>query len=219
MPELMTEPLEETPAGTIANVTLANLLEGKTVLGLGPGIGTHAETAQFARSALRNSAVPIVLDADGLNAFAGHLEELRSAPDRPVVITPHPGEMARLTGREITFVNNNRVAIARELAVKQQLHVILKGFRTVIALPDGRVYINATGNPGMATAGMGDILTGMLSGSIAQQNLGTFAERVLFAVHLHGLAGDLAAEEIGEEPLVATDLFYYIGDAWEQIRE
>jgi NAD(P)H-hydrate epimerase len=219
MPELMTEALQETSAGSIANVSIAALLAGKTVLGLGPGLGTHPETQQFARTALRECALPVVLDADGLNAFVGQIEVLRGSMERPVVITPHPGEMARLIGREIADVNDHRAELSRDVAVKQHLHVVLKGFRTVIALPDGRVFINASGNPGMATAGMGDILTGLLAGAIAQKNLGAFAERVLFAVHLHGLAGDLAAEEIGEEPLVATDLFYYIGDAWEKIRE
>jgi NAD(P)H-hydrate epimerase len=219
MPELMTEPLEETASGGIANISLAALLEARTVLGIGPGIGTHSETRLFVRAALRDCAVPAVIDADGLHAFSRHLEELRGSPERPVVITPHPGEMAQLVGREIPFVTEHRVDLARDLAMKQQLHVVLKGFRTVVALPDGRVFINATGNPGMATAGMGDVLTGMISGAIAQRNLGAFAERVLLAVHLHGLAGDLAAEAIGEEALVATDLLYYIGDAWEEIRE
>ena len=101
----------------------------------------------------------------------------------------------------------------------KDLYVVLKGFRTIVALPDRQVFVNATGNPGMATGGVGDILTGMLAGILAQENLGTFSERLLFAVHLHGLAGDLAAEEIGEESLVATDLLYYIGAAWEQVRE
>jgi NAD(P)H-hydrate epimerase len=219
MPELMTEPLEETAAGTIANASLRQLLEGKTVLGLGPGLGTHPETQAMARIALREASIPVVVDADGLNAFAGYVEELRGLPDRPVVITPHPGEMARLIKREIMDVNLNRIDVARDFAVAQELHVVLKGFRTVVAFPNGQVFINASGNPGMATAGMGDILTGMLAGILAQGNLGTLAERVLFAVHLHGLSGDLAAEEIGEESLVATDLLYYIGAAWEQVRE
>src|SRR6185436_1925026 len=101
-------------------------------------------------------------------------------------------------------------------ATKTYVHVVLKGFRTVVATPDGDVFVNATGNPGMASAGMGDILTGMMAGILAQKNLGSVTERVLLAVHLHGLAGDLAAEEIGEEPLVATDLLYYLRAAWEQ---
>jgi ADP-dependent NAD(P)H-hydrate dehydratase / NAD(P)H-hydrate epimerase len=219
MLELMTEPLEETSAGSIANASIAQLLKGKTVIGLGPGLGAHPETQAFARVALGEAAVPVVLDADGLNAFAGYVGELRGSAKRPVVVTPHPGEMGRLIDRNTIFVNSNRIDVARAFAVKQGLHVVLKGFRTVVAMPDGRVFINATGNPGMATAGMGDILTGMLAGIAAQENLGAFSERILFAVHLHGIAGDLAAEEIGEEPLVATDLLYYIGTAWEQIRE
>jgi NAD(P)H-hydrate epimerase len=163
--------------------------------------------------------VPVVLDADALNAFSGNSEELRGNAQRPVVITPHPGEMARLINRESAFVNANRVEVARDFAAKQHVYTVLKGFRTVVATPDGQIFINGTGNPGMATAGMGDILTGMLTGMIAQENLGTFEERILFAVHLHGLAADLAADDIGEESMVATDLLFYIGDAWEQIRE
>jgi hydroxyethylthiazole kinase-like uncharacterized protein yjeF len=186
---------------------------------IGPGLGTHPETQAFARATLRESTVPVVLDADGLNAFVEHVDELRGNPQRPVVVTPHPGEMARLIGRDTEFVNENRIEVARDFARRQQVFVVLKGFRTVVAIPDGQIFINATGNPGMATGGMGDILTGMLAGILAQEGLGTFQERVLFAVHLHGLAADLAVEEIGEEPLVATDLLYYVGDAWEHIRE
>ena len=219
MPELMTEPLEETRSGTIANTSIASLIVGKTVMALGPGLGMHPETQAFARVAFAESAVPAILDADGLNAFIGAVEELRGTDQRPVVITPHPGEMARLLGRDIAYVNENRIDVAREFASKRHVYVVLKGFRTVVAIPDGQVFINATGNPGMATAGMGDILTGMLTGIIAQEGLGTFQERVLFAVYLHGLAGDRAADDIGEEPLVATDLLYYLGDAWEHIRE
>ena len=219
MPELMTEPLEETSAGTIANASISQLLEGKSVLGLGPGLGAHPETQALARITLRESSIPVVLDADGLNAFGGHVEELRGTANRPVVITPHPGEMARLIQKETANVNANRIDVARDFAIAQDLHVVLKGFRTVVAFPDGQVFINATGNPGMASGGMGDILTGMIAGILAQKNLGAFSQRVLFAIHLHGIAGDLAAEEIGEESLVATDLLYYIGSAWQQVRE
>jgi ADP-dependent NAD(P)H-hydrate dehydratase / NAD(P)H-hydrate epimerase len=219
MPELMTESLDETSVGSIANVSIAPLLDGKTVVAIGPGLGAHPETKAFARAAVDKAAIPLVIDADGLNAFAGHIGELRGNERRAVVITPHPGEMSRLIARDVAFVNANRISVAREVAEQQNLHVVLKGFRTVVAMPDGRVFINATGNPGMATGGMGDILTGMLAGIIAQEALGTLPERILFAVHLHGLAGDLAADEIGEEPLVATDLLRYIGAAWEQVRE
>lgn len=219
MPELMTEPMDETASGTAANVSLAKLIEGKTVLGIGPGLGVHPDTQAMVRTAVREIQVPIVLDADGLNAFAGFAKELRGSSARALVITPHPGEMARLIERDIAFINSNRIEVARDFAVKQQVFVVLKGFRTAVAMPDGQVFINGTGNPGMATGGVGDILTGMLTGILAQESLGTVSERVLFAVHLHGLAGDLAAEEIGEESLIATDLLYYIGPAWEQIRE
>lgn len=219
MPELMTEPLEETPEGTIANRSIAKLLENKSVIGIGPGLGVNPDTQAFARATFREASVPVVLDADGLNAFAGYVKEMRGTSERPVVITPHPGEMARLVDRDVVFVNRNRIDVARDFAVKQQVYVVLKGFRSVVAMPNGQVFINDTGNPGMATGGVGDILTGMLTGILGQRNVGTFPERILFAVHLHGHAGDLAAEEIGEESLVATDLLYYIGSAWEQIRE
>jgi NAD(P)H-hydrate epimerase len=219
MPELMTEPLEETKSGSIANVSIAPLLRGKTVCALGPGLGTDPETQAFVRRTFGECVVPVILDADGLNAFSEARGDLRGSDQRPVVITPHPGEMARLIDRDITFINENRIDVAREFASRQNVHVVLKGFRTVVATPNSEVFINATGNPGMATAGMGDILTGMLAGIVAQSELGAFYERVLFAVHLHGSAGDLAAVEIGEEPLIATDLLYYLGDAWEQIRE
>ena len=219
MPELMTEALEETAVGSIANTSIATMLKGKTVVGLGPGLGTHPETQTFARMTLQQIKVPVVLDADALNAFSGNTAELRGSSERPVVITPHPGEMARLIERDVTFVNDNRIAVACDFAAKHKVYTVLKGFRTVVATPGGQIFINGTGNPGMATAGMGDILTGMLTGMIAQENLGSFDERVLFAVHLHGLAADLAADDIGEEAMVATDLLYYVGDAWEQIRE
>jgi NAD(P)H-hydrate epimerase len=209
MPELMTEPLDW---------PLTKVLEGKTVMAIGPGLGGDPHTQSSVRRAVRDALIPVVIDADGLNAFAGHADDLDS-DGGDIVITPHPGEMARLIGRNIEFVNSNRIQVATSFAVKHSLYVILKGFRTVVATPDGVVYINATGNPGMASAGMGDILTGMTTGILAQTRLGTLTERVLLAVHLHGLAGDLAAEEIGEEPLVATDLLYYLGAAWERIRE
>jgi NAD(P)H-hydrate epimerase len=218
MPELMTEPLAETADGTISPGTPASLgrmLEGKTVLAIGPGLGLHPETQAFARALLRDTAIPAVIDADGLNAFAGRIDELRGEDRRPVVITPHPGEMARLTGKDIT----DRIGVAREFAVSHNLHVVLKGFRTVIAAPDGAVRINPTGNPGMATGGTGDILTGMIAGLIAQDHLGSLLERLCLAVYLHGLAGDIAAEKVGQETMVATDILRFLNDAWKQLRE
>ena len=222
MPELMTEPLDETDRGTLARTVLDSpqldgILAGKSVVALGPGIGTHAETADLVRGLLGKFAVPVVLDADGLNAFAVHAAELRGR-EQPLVITPHPGEMARLVDRPIPDVVRNRLTIAQDFAREHDLYVVLKGFRTVIACPDGRAFVNPTGNAGMATAGSGDILTGMIVGILGQPHLGSFEERLCLAVYLHGLAGDIGATETGEEALVATDLLRFLPEAWAELR-
>jgi NAD(P)H-hydrate epimerase len=219
MPELMTEPLQETTDGGVANISVEALLKGKSVLALGPGLGIHEDTQSFVRRTVSTAEIPIVLDADGLNAFVGRTSELRGSAKRSIVVTPHPGEMARLIGRPIDEVQSNRLEVSRQFAVQHEVFVVLKGFRSLVATPDSRIFVNDTGNPGMATAGMGDILTGMIGGILAQETLGTFLQRLVFAVHLHGFAGDLAAEEIGEEPLVATDLLRFIGAAWERLRQ
>jgi ADP-dependent NAD(P)H-hydrate dehydratase / NAD(P)H-hydrate epimerase len=222
MPELMTEPLPETETGGIAgysNPGHPDLLAGKTVLAIGPGLGLHPTTQDTVRKVFRETRLPTILDADGLNAFVGRVQELRGDDQRGVVITPHPGEMARLIGRSVESVVANRVETARDFAVNHNLYVILKSFRTVLATPDASVYINATGNPGMATGGTGDVLTGMIAGIIAQENLGSFVERLCLAIYLHGLAGDIAAEELGEETMVATDILRSLKDAWKQIRQ
>jgi NAD(P)H-hydrate epimerase len=157
--------------------------------------------------------VQLVIDADGLNALAGFEGDLSGA-----VLTPHPGEMARLIDKNVDYVNGNRVDVASDFARRRNAYVVLKGFRTVVAAPDGSVYINPTGNPGMATGGTGDILTGMITGILAQEHLGSFIERLCLAVYMHGLAGDLAAEEIGEESLVATDILRFLPKAWENLK-
>jgi NAD(P)H-hydrate epimerase len=213
MPELMTAPLPDTSEG------IASLLAGKTVLAIGPGLGTEASVQKMVRSIIQDARVPTVVDADGLNAYQGHRDELRGDDSRPVIITPHPGEMARLIGKDIEFVTLNRVDVAREFASANNVFVVLKGFRTVVAAPDGSIYINITGNPGMATGGTGDILTGMIAGIIAQEHFGSLIERLCLAVYLHGLAGDLAAEELGEETMVATDILRYLHSAWAKLRQ
>jgi ADP-dependent NAD(P)H-hydrate dehydratase / NAD(P)H-hydrate epimerase len=217
MPELMTEGLGETDAGSIAQQEITGILEGKNVLALGPGLSTHHETAAFVRATVQAATIPLVIDADGLNAFVGEVEHL-DGDGRTVIITPHPGEMARLVGRDTRYVVENRLAVARDFALARKLYVVLKGFRTIVATPDGSVYINPTGNPGMATGGTGDILTGMIAGIMAQQCLGDIVERLCLAVYLHGLAGDLAAEELGEESLAATDLLRFLPQAWKRAR-
>jgi ADP-dependent NAD(P)H-hydrate dehydratase / NAD(P)H-hydrate epimerase len=163
------------------------------------------------RKAVAKYKNPIVLDADGLNAFEGRAGELNGR-GRTIVITPHPGEMARLAGCSTADVQKDRLNIARNFAREHQLTVVLKGDRTLIAEPGGEVWVNTTGNPGMATGGTGDILTGMVAGFVAQ-NPNRVLEAVCAAVHLHGLAGDVACESIGEHSLVATDLLAGLPEA------
>ena len=220
-PELMTEPLEETEAGSISLAALEQgrldaLVKEKTVLAVGPGISRHPDTAAFVRGVINKYDLRIVLDADGLNAFEDRAAELKKKAGA-LVITPHPGEMARLTGLTIAAIQRDRLNVARSFAREHQLIVVLKGHRTLVAQPDGTVWVNTTGNPGMATGGTGDILTGMVSGLIAQ-NPDRVEEAVISAVHLHGLAGDVACESMGELSLVATDLLKALPEAMRRTR-
>jgi NAD(P)H-hydrate epimerase len=220
-PELMTEPLEETETGSISLRSLEQgldgLVKGKTVLAVGPGISRHPDTAALVRAVVKKYKMPVVLDADGLNAFEGRGAELREKAGS-LVITPHPGEMARLTGSTIPAVQHDRLNVARSFAREHELIVVLKGHRTLVAQPDGTVWVNATGNPGMATGGTGDILTGMVAGLIAQHP-DRMAEAVMAAVHLHGLAGDVARESMGEHSMIATDLLSALPEAFRRTRQ
>jgi ADP-dependent NAD(P)H-hydrate dehydratase / NAD(P)H-hydrate epimerase len=207
--ELMTEPLPETDTGGIAvasakNGKLQQLASTMTVVAIGPGIGRHPETVEFVREAVRTLKCPLVIDADGLNAFDGKTE-LLDGSKRALVLTPHPGEMSRLVGTTVKTVQADRLGVARTFARDHKLVLVLKGNLTVIALPDGTAWVNPTGNPGMATGGTGDILTGMTAGILAQMP-NDAARAAVAATYLHGLAGDVAAESMGEHSLVATDL-------------
>ena len=225
-PELMTYPLPETAEGTISPETLVDagardaFLDRKTVIAIGPGISRNKETSEFVRGMLRSAVaqadVPFVLDADGLNAFAETSQQLNGR-ERDIVITPHPGEMARLTGRSVADIQANRLEVARSFAREHELIVVLKGHRTLIAAADGTVWVNPTGNPGMATGGTGDILTGMIAGLIAQHP-SLVLEATALAVYLHGLAGDVAAAAFGENSLVATDLIRFLPEAFARAR-
>jgi ADP-dependent NAD(P)H-hydrate dehydratase / NAD(P)H-hydrate epimerase len=220
-PEVMTEALEETEVGSISMRALGYghvdaLIKDKTALAVGPGISHQKETVEFVRTVLKKFKTPTVLDADGLNAFDDHATEL-NGKGRSLVITPHPGEMARLIGSTSAAVQRDRVNIARTFAREHELIVVLKGHRTLIAKPDGEVWVNTTGNPGMATGGTGDILTGMVSGMIAQNPERVF-DAVIAAVYLHGLAGDVACESLGEYSLVATDLLNALPEALRRVR-
>ena len=191
-------------------------MKGKTVVAIGPGISRPAETAQFVQASVAACKLPLVIDADGLNAFAGCVEKL-DGHSRPLVLTPHPGEMARLMGISTREVQSNRVAMARKLAGERSAIVVLKGHRTVIAAPQGRTLVNATGNPGMASGGTGDVLTGIISAMMAQNPENIFLA-VAAAVYLHGLAGDVAAEKMGEQALLATDLLAALPEAFRRTR-
>ncbi|MFZ3210526.1 MAG: NAD(P)H-hydrate dehydratase [Terriglobales bacterium] len=228
-PELMTEPLEETETGTISRRALEYgrmdaLIQGKSLIALGPGIGRHAETTEFVRTLVEKFRVPMVVDADGLNAFQGAAERLDGSA-HPLVLTPHPGEMARLIGGTVADVEKDRIGIARKFAQEHKLVLVLKGHRTLTALPDGRLWVNHSGNPGMATGGMGDILTGMTAGFWAQGLHGKPAsgespawETIVTAVYLHGLAGDVACEQQGELSLTATDLLAALPEAIRRVQ-
>lgn len=217
--ELMTEPLPETNVGSIA-LTAAesgrfmNLTKPMTVVAIGPGLGGNAETVQFIHEAVHQTKVPLVVDADGLNAFDGQTH-LLDGKRRPLVLTPHPGEMSRLAGISIKAVQADRLNVARSFAREHHLVLVLKGDRTIVALPDGKAWVNPTGNPGMATGGTGDILTGMTAGIVAQMP-NDYARAAIAAVYLHGLAGDVAAETQGEHSLVATDLLDALPEAFRR---
>lgn len=218
-PELMTEPLDETADGTIAAGAvrqIEQLAENKTVLAIGPGISRNEQTAEVVRKLVSEFKIPIVLDADGLNAFEGRADDLNGG-ERTLVLTPHPGEMARLTGLSIAAIQRDRINVARNFAKKHKLILVLKGERTIVAGLDGDAWVNPTGNPGMATGGTGDILTGIVAGMIAQFPKRTL-RAVIAAVYLHGLAGDIACQSIGEQSLVATDLVHALPQAFQKTR-
>ena len=174
------------------------------MVAIGPGISRHPQTSEMVRRLVAKLQVAMVVDADGLNAFEGRTEEL-NGKGRTLVITPHPGEMARLAGSSVADVQKDRLGVARKFAREHELIVVLKGHRTLVVRPDGEAWVNTTGNPGMSTGGTGDILTGMVAGMIAQHPKDAFTA-VMAAVHLHGLAGDVMRESVGEHSLVATDL-------------
>ena len=214
--EYMTVPLDETPSGTIDFAALDRVLDLQVdVIAAGPGLGQEASTAAFVHGLLERSGVPLVLDADALNAFSGDPDRLLGRDGVDVIITPHPGEMSRLIGGTIEAVQSDRLRHAREFAASHKVHVVLKGHRTVIAGPDGRSFVNLTGNAGMATGGTGDLLTGMIAAWCAQLMDAEAACKL--AVYLHGSAGDLAETDEGQIALMATDIAARLGDAAEQL--
>jgi NAD(P)H-hydrate epimerase len=181
------------------------------VIAVGPGLGRGPEVTRFVRELVERSDAPLVLDADALNAFADEPASLVAREGREIIITPHPGEMARLVGGTVDDVQLNRLGLARDFASRHRVYLILKGHRTLIATPDGKVFVNPTGSPGMATGGTGDVLSGMVAAWLAQLLDAEAACRL--AVYLHGAAGELADADEGEVSMTAGDLAEHIGDA------
>jgi len=207
--EVMTLPLPEVKEGVLgagAFSRINSFIKSCDVVAIGPGLGRDTSTERLVRKIAVSVNVPLVIDADGLNAVAGHLQGFRNR-----ILTPHPGEMARLLGVSSSKVQADRKGIARKFARDHGVTVVLKGHHTVVADHGNNVYINTTGNPGMATAGSGDVLTGMIAAFLGQ-GLGAF-EAAKYAVYLHGLAGDLAAKEKTEISLLASDIIAKIPEA------
>ena len=216
-PELMTVPLQEDASGSVALLNADpehrdRLLKKITVLAIGPGLGTEGEASKFVRELIKETAFPVVIDADGLNAFAGR-NDLLQGHGRTMVLTPHPGEMATLLGVTTKQVQADRLNLARSFAVEHGVTLVLKGWRTLVAHPDGTVAVNTTGNPSMAKGGSGDILTGIVAALIAQHPENV-ADAVSAAVYLHGLAADFAAHRMDEHTVLATDTVAHLSDAF-----
>jgi ADP-dependent NAD(P)H-hydrate dehydratase / NAD(P)H-hydrate epimerase len=245
-PEIMTEPLSATTDGTAAmrNVIdrpsvptekaaispealdrlmketkfrFARIEEGKTVLAVGPGLGTHPETQDFIRAIVRHTYRPVILDADGLNAFAKKADELNRRKAEFLAITPHPGEMARLLNSSTKDVQHDRVKTAQDAARRWNAHVILKGSHTIIAAPDGQVFINTSGNPGLAKGGSGDVLTGVLAALTAQFKTDDWTRILALGVYLHGRAAEFATKNTDESGLLATEVAAAVPHARHQL--
>ena len=209
-PEVMVRPFPSTSQGTLAEKgfwQIFRFLQTQDVLAIGPGLGRHPSTQRLVRKLLLRSSVPSVVDADGVNAFQGDpgLLKRRRAP---LILTPHPGEFIRVFGDKKPASDLERKKRALEIAAKFKVILILKGYRTVVAHPSGKVSVNPTGNPGMATGGTGDVLTGVIAALLGQKILPFEAAK--FGVYLHGLAGDLAAQKLGQVSLAAGDLIDFL---------
>ena len=216
-PELMMVPLAEGTKGAVSfknldGAKLDALVKRISVVAVGPGLSTEGDAPAFARQVVEKTTVPVVIDADALNAFAGKAH-LLNGKGRVLVLTPHPGEMARLAGLTVKEVEADRVGLARRFATEHKLTLVLKGWRTLVAHPDGSIAVNTSGNPAMAKGGSGDILTGIVAGMLAQFP-GDVARAVETAVYLHGLAGDFAVRAMDEHTVLATDTVTHLSDAF-----
>jgi len=217
MPEVMTTALAETDRGAVSDEAFgyfSKFSERAHVVAIGPGLSSEDErTRAFVHKVVEQRRTPIVIDADGLNCLSPWPDELRGSSDLPIVLTPHPGEMLRLMGTTDKLALSDRVAAARQFAMQHQVILLLKGGRSLIAAPDGRVFINSTGNAGLGTAGAGDTLTGVITGFLAQAKSMNALETVIAALYISGLAGDLAARERGMRAMVASDIREHLSAA------
>lgn len=216
--ELMTFPLDETKEGTISEKAADSFIEKTQEMDavvIGPGLTTHPSTVSFLKKILKKLKIPMLIDADGINGLALFDTNILKKRDIPLILTPHPGEMARLIKKSIKEVQKERLEIAGSFSKKYGLYLALKGARTVISDPNGSLFINSTGNPGMATAGSGDALSGIIGGFIAQKIDPLDALKA--GVYLHGLAGDIAASELGEPGLITGDILDSLPFAMESL--
>ncbi len=219
-PEYMTEPLLSTKTGGIAAANassgrMTKLLEDKAAVAIGPGIGTHVETRMVVQQLVREATLPIILDADGLNCFDGEAAKLGQRKTQFLAVTPHPGEMARLLGVKNSDVQKDRLKAAADAAKKWKAHVILKGYHTILAAPDGRVFVNTTGGPSLAKGGTGDVLTGVLAALTAQFGTEDWLRVLALGVFLHGMAGDMLSREEDPSGVLAHQVAETIPDARE----
>lgn len=221
--EVMTTSLPETDRGAVSDDAVDYVLKLSSrmdVMAVGPGLSSDDDrTQKFVRRIVERRGTPVVIDADGLNCLAPWPDDLKGTVENPIVLTPHPGEVLRLIGASEKSALNDRVTTARDLAVSHEVIVVLKGSRTIIASPDGRVIVNPTGNAGLGTGGSGDTLTGVIAGCIAQARgtLGDQAdtfETVAAAVYVSGLAGDFAAKELGMRAMIASDIREHLSHAF-----
>jgi len=218
VPEYMTVPLSETKDGSISGDAWNDIERiPATVIAVGPGLGTEPSLRSVVSDVLTKTVLPVVLDADALNIVATSPSLLEKRSRGSIILTPHPGEMARLVGTTVEEVQKNRIEIARTYAGEKNVYIVLKGAGTLIASPGGATSLNLTGNPGMASGGMGDVLTGMVAAWLG--HVGDPATAAKLAVYFHGLAGDMAAQDVGEISLSASDLVNYVGPALVRVQE
>jgi NAD(P)H-hydrate epimerase len=209
--ECMTEPLPTRADGSIAienfhDAALSKVLAGKTVLAIGPGLGQVAGTQKFIRELVHSTELPTILDADGLNAFAGYGESLLDRKSQHLAITPHPGEMGRMLGISTAQVQKDRLRVATEVAKRWNVHVLLKGFHTILASPNGEVFVNTNGNPGLAKGGTGDVLTGILAALTGQFGTNDWLRVLALGAWLHGRAADTLVEDADPSGIIAGEV-------------